>query len=272
MTDWDKKYLKLCREVLESGVEVENRTGINTIKYYKPYNFEFNLQEEFPILTTKELFVRQAVLEMLWIWQVQSNKVKWLQDRNVNIWDLWKVDNDGIYRTYEPYGEFVDKEVIVMDPRSVPIDDPDGLRHERKPKLDKNGNVMKARAIITENEKPKTIKSATYFGKQYAGTIGTAYGFITSRYKLTQNLIDTIKTDPKNRRMITSLWQNEFLRTAVLPSCVWSSEWNVAGDKLNLSVHQRSCDIPLGLPFNVTQYAVFLSMIAQVTKIGRAHV
>lgn len=67
--------------------------------------------------------------------------------------------------------------------------------------------------------------------------------------------------------MVYSLWQNEFLRTAVLPSCVWSTEWNVYKDTLNLQVHQRSCDVPLGLPFNVTQYATFLSMIAQVTNL-----
>ena len=67
--------------------------------------------------------------------------------------------------------------------------------------------------------------------------------------------------------MVYSLLQNEFLRTAVLPPCVWSTEWDVTGDTLNLSVHQRSCDTPLGLPFNVTQYATLLKMIAQVTDL-----
>jgi thymidylate synthase len=67
--------------------------------------------------------------------------------------------------------------------------------------------------------------------------------------------------------MVKSLWQDEYLRTAVLPSCVWSTEWDVTDGKLNLLVHQRSCDVPLGLPFNVTQYATFLLMIAQVTNL-----
>ena len=67
--------------------------------------------------------------------------------------------------------------------------------------------------------------------------------------------------------MVKSLWQDEFLRTAVLPSCVWSTEWDVTDGKLNLLVHQRSCDVPLGLPFNVTQYATLLMMIAQVTNL-----
>lgn len=59
-----------------------------------------------------------------------------------------------------------------------------------------------------------------------------------------------------------SLWQNEWLDTAVLPSCVWSSEWDVTEGKLNAWVHQRSCDVPLGLPFNVTQYATLLTLFA----------
>jgi thymidylate synthase len=67
--------------------------------------------------------------------------------------------------------------------------------------------------------------------------------------------------------MVKSLWQDEFLRTAVLPSCVWSTEWGVTNGELNLMVHQRSCDVPLGLPFNVTQYATLLKMIAQVTNL-----
>lgn len=261
MTEWDKEYLKLCKKILKNGVEVENRTGINTIKL-PHYELTFDLECEFPILTTKQLFSRQAILEMLWIWQMSSNDVRELQKRNVNIWNEWMVDEDGIYRTYEPYGEYdKDREVAVMDPLSVPITDPFGKVNKRKAKLDENGKVMKAKSLIDG----KTIKSATYYGPEYANTIGTAYGFITGRYGFAQNLIDTIKNDPTDRRMVKSLWQDEFLRTAVLPSCVWSTEWDVTNGKLNLLVHQRSCDVPLGLPFNVTQYATLLKMIAQVT-------
>lgn len=72
---WDVEYLKLCRKILEQGVEVENRTGINTIKI-PSYHFELDLSEEFPMLTTKKLYLRQAVLEMLWIYQAQSNDVR----------------------------------------------------------------------------------------------------------------------------------------------------------------------------------------------------
>ena len=251
MAKWDKEYLKLCKKILTEGVEVENRTGINTIKIQN-YTFNFDLQEEFPVLTTKQLFFKNAITEILWIYQAQSNDVSWLQERKNHIWDEWMVDEDGIYRIFEPNNDIFDKD------KEVDLYDLDN-----NIMLDKDGNKIK----VKSNIEGKNIKAAKFYGKEYAYTIGTAYGWIVNRYKLTQNLIDTIKSNPNDRRLVMSLWQNEFLKTAVLPSCVWSSEWDVTDGYLNLSVHQRSCDVPLGLPFNVTQYATLLSLIAHCTNL-----
>ena len=220
MAKWDKEYLKLCKKILKEGVEVENRTGINTIKI-PAYSFEFDLEKEFPFLTTKQLFYRQAILEMLWFFQAKSNDVRWLQERNVHIWDEWEIDEDGLWKATQMV--------------------PDG-----------NGKLVK-KEIVKD------------FGKDWAHTIGTAYGWIVREYDQMNKLINTIKTNPTDRRMIINLWQNKHLDTAVLPSCVWSSEWDVTNGHLNAYVHQRSCDVPLGLPFNVTQYSVLLYMIAHVT-------
>ena len=220
MSQWDKDYLGLCKKILTEGTEVTNRTGTNSIKV-PSHHFRFDLREEFPILTTKQLFIRQAVLEMLWIYQAQSNDVRWLQERNVKIWNEWEIDEDGIWTATQ----------------LLP---------------DENGKLTKQ--TVHKN-----------FGKEYAHTIGTAYGYIVNKFQMTQKLIDTIKNNPRDRRMIMTLWQNDYLDTAVLPSCVWSSEWDVTNGYLNCWVHQRSCDVPLGLPFNVTQYAVLLCMLAQVT-------
>ena len=262
MTKFDKDYLELCKKILTEGVEVKNRTGVNTLKI-PGYNFEFNLEDEFPILQSKQTYYKNAIIEMLWIWQMQSNDVRDLHARGVHIWDEWMIDDDGIYRIYdntnsEEYDP--DRVVYVMDPMSVSVD---GFGGVIKPKVDDKGNVMKTKGRI----EGKNIIGAKYYGKEYAYTIGSAYGYIVNRYKHTQNLIKTLKNNREDRRMVKSLWQDEFLRSAVLPSCVWSTEWDVTDDRLNLSVHQRSCDVPLGLPFNVTQYATFLSMIAHVTNL-----
>lgn len=219
MSKFDKDYLTLCEKILNEGVEVENRTGVNTIKI-PGYFFEFDLEKEFPILTTKQVFFKNAITEMLWIYQEQSNDVRWLQERNNHIWDEWEIAEDGKWKATQNVLE--------------------------------NGHLVK-KEVVRE------------FDKKYAHTIGTAYGWIVKRYHLIDELIDKIKNNPTDRRMIMSLWQNEFLNTAVLPSCVWSSEWDVTDGRINLWVHQRSCDVPLGLPFNITQYAVLLSLIASVT-------
>lgn len=266
MTYFDEEYIKLLKRILHEGEEVENRTGINTIKLPEHY-FKFDLRKEYPILSTKQTFHEKAILEMLWIWQVCSNDVSWLQDRGVKIWNEWMIDDDGIYRIYEQGSSVTeydpDREVTVMDPLSVPISDPFGEYTAFEPKYNDAGKVMTAKSRIPG----RNIKTAKWYGKEYAGTIGTAYGYITKRYDMARALINSIKNCPTARRKVFSLWQNEFLRTAVLPSCVWSTEWNVYKDTLNLEVHQRSCDVPLGLPFNVTQYATLLKMIAQVTDL-----
>ena len=261
MTKFDKDYLELCKKILTEGIEVENRTGINTLKVPN-HTFEFDLSKEFPILQSKQTFYKNAIIEMLWIWQMQSNDVRELHKRNVHIWDEWMIDEDGIYRIYEPITENYDenKEVPVT---TNCIIDKKNLYGENIPVIKADGKPLMAKSKIPG----KNIKEAKYFGKEYAYTIGTAYGYITNRYQHTQNLIETLKNNPNDRRMVKSLWQDEFIRTAVLPSCVWSTEWDVTKDKLNLLVHQRSCDVPLGLPFNITQYATFLSMIAQVTNL-----
>ena len=201
-------------------VRKENRTGTDTIKI-PGYFLEFDLSEEFPVLTTKKLYFRQAILEMLWIYQAQSNDVRWLQERDVNIWNEWEIDNNGFWNATQ------------MLP-------------------DEKGNLVK-----TEVKKD--------FGKEFAHTIGTAYGYIVKKFGLTDKILTLVNKNRKDRRVVISLWQDDYLESAVLPSCVWSTEWDITNDTINIWVHQRSCDVPLGLPFNITQYATLLAMIAHVS-------
>ncbi|MBQ8992243.1 thymidylate synthase [Candidatus Saccharibacteria bacterium] len=222
MSKFDEQYLDLCERILKDGERVVNYThktdkrGSASVSMPNhiaqvesesatirlPHQvLEFDLSEEFPVLTTKFAVFRAAILEMLWIWQVQSNDVRWLQERGVKIWNEWEIDENGDYM-------------------------------------------------------------GKHFGKEFAHTIGTAYGWIVHKYHLTEDLIETLKNDPGNRRMVLSLWQNEYLKTAALPSCVWSNEWNITNGRVNILVNSRSTDVPLGLPFNITQYATFLCLVA----------
>ena len=95
MAKWDKEYLKLCRKILTDGVRVKNRTGIDTIKI-PSYELKFDLGEEFPFLTTKQLYYKAAIKEITWSMIRACNDVRWLQERGVHIWDVWEVDEDGI--------------------------------------------------------------------------------------------------------------------------------------------------------------------------------
>lgn len=79
MSQWDKDYIELCKTIIADGRRVVNRTGVDSVKV-PAWHFRFDLEKEFPILTTKQVFIRQAALEMLWIYQAQSNDVRWLQN------------------------------------------------------------------------------------------------------------------------------------------------------------------------------------------------
>ena len=235
MSKFDDQYIDLCRRILDHGEKItnykktDNRSAASTTAIPDhtaqassaartirlPHQvLQFDLSEEFPILVSKKVGFKTATLEMLWIYQVASNDVRWLKDRNIKIWNEWEIAEDGTYQ---------------------------------------GRNINEIFAASHPNE-PKT---------NFAHTIGTAYGWIVNRYGLIDNLIETLKKNPGNRRRIMSLWQNEWLPTAALPSCVWNSQWNLIDGRLNILVTSRSSDVPLGLPFNIAQYAVLCHLVAQ---------
>ncbi len=233
MSLFDDQYIDLCRRIIKNGERIVNykttgsknhrssmpnhtsqaTSGAETIRL--PHQMlQFDLSKEFPILTSKQVAFKSAVIEILWIYQAASNDVRWLRERNVKIWNEWEISEDGQYQG-------------------------------------RNINQIFAK---NHPDLPK---------ESFAHTIGTAYGWIVNRYDLIRSLIHTLKNDPGNRRMVLSLWQNEWLDTAALPSCVWNTQWNLIDGKLNLLVTSRSSDVPLGLPFNVVQYAVLCHLIAR---------
>lgn len=214
MSQFDNMYLDLCEEILNHGVKTEGRNGI-TYRIAGNY-WIFDLEKEFPILTTKKVGWKTAILEMMWIYQQKSINVSWLRERGIKIWDKFEISEDGIYRN------------------------PD------------NGQEQ-------------------FFGKEWAGTIGGSYGYIVvnggepSCPDQMDASIYKIINFPADRRNMITMWQPPFFGKAVLPPCVYEVHWIVLDGKLNARVSQRSCDMFIGVPFNITQYAAFICMIAHVT-------
>ena len=119
MSKFDDQYIDLCRRILESGEKVTNykkedhrsKKAANAIPDHTaqgaseartirlPHQvLQFNLEEEFPILTSKKVAFKTAVIEILWIYQQASNDVRWLQERGVKIWNEWEISEKGVYQ------------------------------------------------------------------------------------------------------------------------------------------------------------------------------
>ena len=95
----DKQYLSIVEHILDHGYYADNRTGVPAYKL--PHQMmQFDLSEEFPILTTKFVAFKTAVKELLWIWQLQSNDVRELQKMNCHVWDEWMREDGTIGKAY----------------------------------------------------------------------------------------------------------------------------------------------------------------------------
>ena len=95
----DIQYLHIIENIFDHGYYANNRTGIATYKL--PHQvMQFDLEKEFPILTTKFVAFKTAIKELLWIWQLQSNDVRQLQAMNVKVWDEWMREDGTIGKAY----------------------------------------------------------------------------------------------------------------------------------------------------------------------------
>jgi thymidylate synthase len=127
-----KQYLDLLDHVVKNGVKKEDRTGTGTISSFG-YQMRFNLQEGFPLLTTKKLHLKSIIYELLWFLNGDTN-IKYLNDNKVRIWDEWADENGDLGNIYgyqwrswpAPNGESVDQISQIID--SIK-NNPDSRRH-----------------------------------------------------------------------------------------------------------------------------------------------
>lgn len=235
-----KQYLALLHDIKESGVKKSDRTGTGTISVFGR-QVRYNLADGFPAVTTKKLYFRSIVHELLWFLQGSGN-IEYLAQNDVHIWDEW------------PY-----KAYLEANGKAVPSSSSEEWRTGLKKFIEK---------IASDHE----------FAQKW-GNLGPVYGVQWRKWPDGQGgvidqiaqAIDTIKNNPDSRRNIVSAWNvaeiDEIVATGGLPPCHSLFQFYVREGKLDLHLYQRSGDTFLGVPFNIASYSLLLAMVAQVTNL-----
>lgn len=211
----EQQYLDLIRDVIERGEDKEDRTGVGTRSTFGNM-MRFDLSQTFPLLTTKKVFWKGVVEELLWFLR-GSTDGKALSDLGVKIWD-----GNGSR-------EFLDNL---------------GFKNRRVGDLG-----------------PVYGFQWRHFGAEY---VDCDTDYTGKGVDQISQLVERIKRDPDSRRHIVSAWNVADLSKMALPPCHVLFQFYVANGKLSCMLYQRSCDIGLGIPFNIASYALMTMMIARV--------
>lgn len=226
-----KIYLNLLQDIIDNGVkETNERTGTGTIKVYGRM-LRFNLEDGFPLLTTKRMFTKGIIYELLWFIKGDSN-IRYLVKNGINIWNEWPFQN-----------------------------------YLKKNKLDRKYPTYSDRWKEKMQEFIEKIKNDEKFAKKW-GDCGPFYGVQWRNFNGVDQLgwvIKEIKKNPSSRRLIVNAWNAPLVDRMALPPCHVVYQFQVSKNKLNCMMYQRSVDTFLGLPFNIASYALLAMMVAQVT-------
>ena len=201
-----RQYLEAVQQVLEHGTRKSNRTGIDTISSFN-INYQIDLRDGFPLLTTKEISWKNIVVENLWFLSGETH-VGLLRRHGCRFWDPWADDNGQVPSSY---GNFW---------RRFPV-------HED--------------SEISFNDQIRWV-------------------------------VNELKRNPQSRRLVVSAWAPGNAQVSVLPPChafwVLNVQYTAEGEPL-LCLHltQRSCDIALGVPYNIAGYALLLELFSRFSGI-----
>jgi len=219
-----KQYHDLLQHLLDKGVWKDDRTGTGTYSVFG-YQMRFDLKDGFPLVTTKKVFTKAVIHELLWFLKGESN-IQYLCQNGVRIWDDWP------YATYKASSDF-------------------------------KGETIKefAEKIANDNTFAKQWgELGPVYGVQWRsweGKEGKAYDQIS-------HLVEQLKKNPYSRRHIVSAWNLPFIDQMALPPCHTMFQFYVSEGKLSCQLYQRSADVFLGVPFNIASYALLTMMLAQV--------
>lgn len=215
-----KQYLDMAREVLEKGTEKKDRTGTGTLSIFG-HQMRFNLQEGFPLVTTKKCHMRSIIHELLWFLKGETN-IQYLTDNGVTIWDEWALKED--------------------ETSEYPMTGPDRASYALIHQLWTDGGerlYAKLNKLGEEkgNEFLDTLgvpRVETYVGRK-KGDLGPVYGKQWRRWDATTRramiagqcesidqiatVMDQLKNDPDSRRIIVSAWNVAELSQMALAPC-----------------------------------------------------
>ncbi|MBD8025123.1 thymidylate synthase [Ureibacillus sp. Re31] len=263
------EYLNLLQYTLEKGIKKEDRTGTGTFSVFG-YQMRFDLSKGFPLFTTKRVSFKLIASELLWFIKGDTN-IRFLLEHNNHIWDEWA------------FKRWVESEEYKG---------PDMTDFGRRSLVDEAFNEIYQKELKSFCQR---ILEDDTFAKKY-GDLGNVYGkqwrnWTTSDGELLdqlQDAINQIKNNPDSRRIIVNAWNPEDVidaggkdSKAALPPCHVMFQFYVANGKLSCMLTQRSGDQFLGIPYNVSSYALLTHLIAHecglevgefIHSIGDAHI
>ncbi|PLX24440.1 thymidylate synthase [Candidatus Parcubacteria bacterium] len=228
-----KQYLDLLRKVKEEGNIRDDRTGVGTKGIFGA-QVRYNLEEGFPLLTTKKVFLKGIIHELLWFLTGDTN-IRYLVQKNVHIWDDWP------YAVYQDTMKEEGKEYMAQDEFIAKIKDDEEFAKEW-------GDL------------------GSVYGKQWRrwpAEDGSEIDQISI-------VVDQLKNNPNSRRIMVSGWNVGDLQNLIKgkrsapPPCHSLFQFYVQDGKLSCQLYQRSADIFLGVPFNIASYSLLTMMMAQV--------
>ena len=226
-------YIGLLKDIVDNGVDKGDRTGVGT-KAVFGRSMRWNLQEGFPIITTRKVAFRIAFEETMFFLRGESDTTK-LEDKKIRIW------------SGNTSREFLDSR---------------GLNHLTVGDLGRGYGVQwrdwRTYEVISSGDAVSN-KDGT---QTLAGT--------TVRLKITDQLVDLIdglKRDPNGRRHIITAWNPGELHTMALPPCHITHQYIVNNGRLDSSWLQRSVDSVFGLPYNIMSYAFMNVAFAKLLKL-----
>jgi thymidylate synthase len=290
MNTLDKQYIDLLQDILDNGIQKSDRTGTGTISVFGR-QIRHKMSDGFPLLTTKKMHWKSIVTELLWFLRGDTN-IKYLVDNDCHIWDgdaymkhIRHIRTNGIQPMidagwcvepdYPSKKDFIEK---------IKTDD------EFAKKWGELGPIYGKQWRNWEY-----IEDYDYAqGDQYPGT---------EKIDQISNLINDLKTNPDSRRLMVNAWNVGEIDKMVLPPChygfqvytrelsleernkwfqinrngnnpLMKSDWkdheldqqNIPKRSISLMWNQRSCDFPLGIPYNIASYGLLLTILGKIVN------